>query len=197
MAIFILLIIRILIKNFDQLILIACFGGTAAIFLLILFVNSCIREIALSIIHFIIATPTYVNVFTIYAMCNIHDITWGNRADSQTQAEKERFEDFKQFRASWVLLWALTNGVFAYLFDAIDSKSSDYGFFVFCIGMFGLLGLIIRFNGGIIYRFCFWTTSMLSDLKAIIEKNERQMESEKVKKDRKEQKSRRSTSGQE
>ena len=173
MAGFILLLVGIVIDNLDQTILIGCFSGTAAGFVLILWANSCLFQTLLSITQFVLATPTYVNVFTIYAMCNIHDITWGNRADSQTQAERERVEDFQQFRASWVLLWALTNGFFAYLLDALDSKSSDYGLFIFGIGMFGLLGLFVRFIGGMIYKCCSWTTSMVSDLKTIIEDNDR------------------------
>ena len=188
---FILLIIGVVMKNFDQTILIVCFVGTAAAFVLILCANSCIFQIFLSITHFVIATPTYVNIFTIYAMCNIHDVTWGNRADNQTKAEMERLEEFKQFRASWVLLWALTNGFLAYLLDALDSKSSDYGFFVFAIGAFGLLGLAFRFVGGMTYRVCCWTTSMLSDLEDKFEERNKMKKKERLenlKKEREEKK---------
>jgi len=41
-----------------------------------------------SLIHFIILTPTYVNVFIIFSMCNIHDVTWGSRIDDLTEREK-------------------------------------------------------------------------------------------------------------
>ena len=154
MLVFILLLIGIIMKNFNNSILIIFFIGTAAAFALILLVNNCMFHIIISIVHFIIATPTYVNIFIIYAMCNIHDVTWGNRPDKQTQDELSKLEDFKKFRTSWVLLWALTNGFLAYLLDALDSKSSKYGGIVYLVGIFGIIGLIIRFLGGMAYIFC-------------------------------------------
>ena len=43
--------------------------------------------------------PTYVIIFTIYAACNIHDISWGNRTvsgkniESLTPDEKKKIEE--------------------------------------------------------------------------------------------------------
>lgn len=30
-------------------------------------------------ISYILLLPTFINIMQIYAMCNLHDISWGNR----------------------------------------------------------------------------------------------------------------------
>lgn len=50
------------------------------------------------VFHFIFLSPSYVNMFLIYAICNIHDCTWGNRPDQQSDEEKARLEEFEEFR---------------------------------------------------------------------------------------------------
>ena len=46
-------------------------------------------------------TPTFINVFVIYAIANLHDISWGNRPSQnaglskQEQDQKDKFEIFR------------------------------------------------------------------------------------------------------
>ena len=52
-----------------------CFAMAATLYCAIL-------DILKGCIQFIIMTPTYVNIFITYAICNIHDVTWGSRDDT-------------------------------------------------------------------------------------------------------------------
>lgn len=40
-----------------------------------------------SFIQYILISPTYINVFNIYAFCNLHDLSWGNRDDEVIKDE--------------------------------------------------------------------------------------------------------------
>jgi chitin synthase len=33
----------------------------------------------MGLIAYLFMMPTFINIFQIYAMCNLHDISWGNR----------------------------------------------------------------------------------------------------------------------
>lgn len=59
-------------------------------------------------------TPTYFNLFTIYAIANLHDISWGNREGGDAQGEQKKVK-LDSFRAWWFVIWLLANGVYAYV----------------------------------------------------------------------------------
>ena len=42
-------------------------------------------KIILGFISYLFLTPTYVNMFIVYSFCNIHDVTWGNRATNLSE----------------------------------------------------------------------------------------------------------------
>ena len=58
-------------------------------------------------------SPTYVNVFTIYAISNIHDVSWGSRPANtdpvSLSAEKKKEEEYKNYRANFLVFWILWN----------------------------------------------------------------------------------------
>ena len=43
-------------------------------------------------IYAIYLSPTYINILTIYAISNIHDISWGTRNDSKDAPSQSKFE---------------------------------------------------------------------------------------------------------
>lgn len=55
--------------------------GTVVLFLVVIAASNAFKTILRGIAQFLFLTPTYVNIFLIYAICNIHDCTWGNRPD--------------------------------------------------------------------------------------------------------------------
>ena len=56
-------------------------------------------------------SPTYVNIFTIYAISNIHDVSWGSRPATNDpvskSAEKKKEENYKNFRANFLVFWII------------------------------------------------------------------------------------------
>jgi hypothetical protein len=90
---------------------------------------------------YFIMLPATINILMIYASCNLHDVSWGNRDtgggdDLQKEANsvkeliagkkemqrrakedarvlKEREDEFKKFRTRYLLFWLATNIIFA------------------------------------------------------------------------------------
>ncbi|OMJ95080.1 hypothetical protein SteCoe_1619 [Stentor coeruleus] len=153
MLVFIIFVVYLFFKNLNATAIWVPVSLTISGFVLILLLNNTIWEVSLGCLQFILATPTYLNIFTIYAICNIHDCTWGNRPGDLTQDERDKMDDFEKFRMVWVLLWALCNGYFSYFLDAADASKNSYSLYIYIVGLCGLSALYIRFIGGIIYVF--------------------------------------------
>jgi chitin synthase len=112
-------------------------------------------------LSFLLMTPTYVNIFITYAMCNIHDCSWGNRPGTLSQTELDRQVDFKAFRTKWVIVWVLSNAAFAYFLNIVDKASgseenaSAYGMssyiYIYTITVFAVALLFIRFVFSMIF----------------------------------------------
>lgn len=104
------------------------------------------------VLHFIILSPSYVNILLIYAICNIHDCTWGNRPDQQTDDEKATVESFEKFRTRWAVIWVLSNTAFGYYLNIIDRSDSEVTRWLIHAIAFMWIGiLMIRCIGGLIY----------------------------------------------
>jgi hypothetical protein len=67
--------------------------------------------------------PMFINIFTIYAMANLHDVSWGNRptstgqeAFSQNKQEQEKAkQDYMVFRTNFCLFWYFCNGIYYFV----------------------------------------------------------------------------------
>ena len=80
------------------------------------------KKYTLGFVSFMLLMPMITNVFQIYAMCNLHDISWGNRptttgtetftANKQAQAKIEL--EYKVYRTNFVLFW-LTGNIIYYI----------------------------------------------------------------------------------
>jgi len=71
------------------------------------------------VFYVIYLSPTYVNIFTIYAIGNIHDVTWGSRPsvlsnEAMKQTEKKKEMEYKNYRSQFLVFWAICNCAFAY-----------------------------------------------------------------------------------
>jgi len=42
-----------------------------------------VRNYLLGLFSYLFMMPTFINIMQIYAMCNLHDISWGNRPATQ------------------------------------------------------------------------------------------------------------------
>jgi chitin synthase len=100
------------------------------------------------VVYVIYLSPTYVNIFTIYSISNIHDVTWGSRpAIDQTKdndvkqkklKEVEAKKDlvYKDFRARFLVFWCICNLLVGFLIIYIFNKGDDqiiFGFAIFLV----------------------------------------------------------------
>lgn len=75
--------------------------------------------------------PTFISVMSIYSMCNLHDISWGNRpaaADSaqlsiHAKRQAAMLDNYKMFRVNFFCLWALANIIFVVQLESIMDSS--------------------------------------------------------------------------
>jgi len=91
------------------------------------------KNYTLGFISYMLMMPVFTNVFQIYAMCNLHDVSWGNRptstgqeAFSANKADMVKSEnDYKVYRTNFVLIWLMAN--VAYYIMIIEIVSSSGG----------------------------------------------------------------------
>jgi cellulose synthase/poly-beta-1,6-N-acetylglucosamine synthase-like glycosyltransferase len=133
-------------------VVVASILGTASVFALVVLLNCETITIIKGIFHYILLIPTYVNIFFIYSICNVHDCTWGNRPDVLTDEEKERLEEFEEFRTRWAIIWVLCNSGFAYVMSELDKQNNSVSFlFLASTAAAGVSIMILRALGGIVY----------------------------------------------
>ena len=68
---------------------------TAIGFLLILVISSTVFYVLKGVFQFLLVTPIYKNIFTIYAIANIHGVIWGNRASDLIKQERKLIKKMK------------------------------------------------------------------------------------------------------
>ena len=131
--------------------------------LLIIVVRGAVFKIAKGSFQFICLTGSYVNMFLIYSICNIHDVSWGNRPGGESN-DDHKLGVFELQRITWLCIWILSNGIFAYFFNWIsgDEDESARKFIIYFAWItFGII--LVKIAGGIIFigvtsyeRCCSW-----------------------------------------
>ena len=121
----------------------------ASMFLILIIFNCAYKPIIVGIFPFIFMTVTYVNLFMIYAICNTHDFSWGNRPDKESNEEKARRNEYRNARSRWLILWIICNAVFAYLVNYLNASGN--GIYIAVLGYIFYFITFIRFIGGIVY----------------------------------------------
>ena len=58
---------------------------------------------SLGLVSYILLLPTFINVMQVYSMCNLHDISWGNRptASAGTNALSGDAKKQQELKAKW------------------------------------------------------------------------------------------------
>ena len=119
-----------------------------------------VRNYILGLASYIFMMPTFINIMQIYAMCNLHDISWGNRPSTQgveavtmnQKAQEILKEDYKVFRAYFLYFWLLSNALFGGLTVALNNT----GYVKFLNKYFTFLdGFALFVAGLIIFKFLF------------------------------------------
>ena len=115
---------------------------------------NCLFSILKNLIMFLIMCPTYVNVFVIYAICNTHDCTWGNRDTIKNEAEMNQKEAFSLFRCRWAIVWVACNLAFFMIFSMLSVEERKHKFnAVYLVGIYSTFALLTRAIGSVAYFF--------------------------------------------
>lgn len=82
------------------------------------------RKYIVGLICYIALLPVFSSVLQIYAMSNLHDVSWGNRPAAATPeaiAQMKKMEklqnEYKVFRSNFLTFWIVANGTMAVYFD--------------------------------------------------------------------------------
>lgn len=146
-------VVRMLITSDITNLFVAGIAVWFGMFAIITLLNGQVLTIVRGAFHYVFMIPTYINILLIYAICNTHDCTWGNRPDTLNKDELEKLESFERFRARWTSIWILSNGIFAFLVLgalAGASMSTKVTYFI-GIGAAGIAVLVVRIVGGLLY----------------------------------------------
>ena len=85
----------------------------------------------LSIIRTIIAffcylfmIPTFVNMLTIYAYCNTHDVSWGTKGLTGSSQQQNKEDRFRKFRYDLLMFWIFINMLCAYFLTQLVRRGA-------------------------------------------------------------------------
>lgn len=86
---------------------------------------------------YVLLLPTFINIMQIYSMCNLHDISWGNRPSAaatqgagtnafaeSAKKQAELTKSYEMFRVNFFIFWVVLNiGYVLILSGAVSSTS--------------------------------------------------------------------------
>ena len=82
------------------------------------------RGYVIGLVAYLLLIPMYSNVFQIYGMSNLHDISWGNRPSvsggteafsSHAAKQATTAADYQTFRANFLFFWLMCNGAYFFV----------------------------------------------------------------------------------
>lgn len=83
---------------------------------------SSIVKTILAFLCYLFMIPTFVNMLTIYAYSNTHDVSWGTKGLTGTQNSKE--DRFKKFRYDLLMFWIFINMLCAYFLTQLVRRGA-------------------------------------------------------------------------
>ncbi|CAI2366285.1 unnamed protein product [Moneuplotes crassus] len=104
-------------------------------------------------------TPTYINIMTIYAISNIHDVTWGSRGSGdgskiESKRDKAQRIDYENFRCNWLVVWLLANITTGWCVVFFSREDQTEYLFLVILALGGIVALKIIFS--VCYEIRFW-----------------------------------------
>ena len=97
------------------------------------------KSYLVGMVCYILLLPTFTNILQIYAMCNLHDISWGNRpaaspagttgtnAVTTNAAKAKKLENrYKLFRVQFLSFWIFCNGAYAMYVHSLMNVYDQY-----------------------------------------------------------------------
>ena len=95
--------------------------------------------------YLIYLAPTYINILSIYAISNIHNITWGSRPEVKDKKSESKFNmiekkleiDYKNFRSNFLIFWLIVNIIIGNSV-AFSSRQEDFRDILYALTYFVL-----------------------------------------------------------
>lgn len=103
------------------------------------------------IIYVTYLSPTYVNIFTIYSISNIHDVTWGSRPttdhnEAEKNTEKKKQLLYKDFRSHFLIFWSILNMAVGFLIITLFRSGKLQMIFYFAVFLLIVMGFKITIS---------------------------------------------------
>jgi cellulose synthase/poly-beta-1,6-N-acetylglucosamine synthase-like glycosyltransferase len=83
-------------------------------------------------------SPMYINIFIIYSIANLHDISWGNR-DTDPRKSQDTKKNLEQFRAITLIVWIFANAVYGFSILFISQSGKE----IFIFALIALVSITI------------------------------------------------------
>ncbi|CAI2361932.1 unnamed protein product [Moneuplotes crassus] len=123
--------------------------------------------------------PTYINIMTIYAISNIHDVTWGSRGsedENGTESERDKAQriDYENFRCNFLIVWLFANIAAGWCVVFFSREDQTEYLFLVVLALGGIIALKIIFS--ICYEVRFWCKNVKMKKRIRIEMKNHGME---------------------
>lgn len=113
-------------------------------------------------LYTIYLAPTYINILTVFAISNIHDVSWGSRPAVQDKSKNNEFEKtekkrailYRNFRSNFLVGWIILNIVIGNLVTYSARNQEQYLIQTASIFLGWILGIKLLFC--MIFIFASW-----------------------------------------
>ena len=96
------------------------------------------KQYAMGMIAYFLMLPVYTNLMQIYSMCNLHDLSWGNRPTAGAAAgtnalsdnakkQQELKNNYMVFRVNFLTFWIIMNATYALVVEDYAQYSNMAG----------------------------------------------------------------------
>jgi hypothetical protein len=140
-------------NNLLAVIFMVVFLASYAVPLIVNIHNLKLADFLKGVVYSIYMSPTYVNIFTIFAISNIHDVSWGSRPATQDTRVKaaadKKDEMYKDFRANFLIFWLAVNIVVGGWVTYASRNDQEY--ILLGIGIFLAAVLVIKLVLALLY----------------------------------------------
>merc|ERR1712166_1200245 len=66
-----------------------------------------LHHVCLTILPYLFALPSFVNIFQIYSMSNLHDVSWGTRPQGTVENAPQIMEQNLQHHPTIIKIWKI------------------------------------------------------------------------------------------
>jgi chitin synthase len=149
--------------NLFSIVFIGIFIASYIVPLLLNLNNLKIADFLKGAVYGVYMSPTYVNIFTIFAISNIHDVSWGSRPTTQDvrvkAAASRKDEMYKDFRANFLIVWLIINIAIGTVVTTTARGDNEY--ILLGIGIFLASVLFIKLILALLYVLMHWWHQIL------------------------------------